>query len=174
MSSLTIFEGPDGSGKTTAVEHYARSKFIQNVTHFGPYNELDRIGHIYVEAATPAILNRGDVVFDRSWLSEVPYGEAFRGGKNRILTSEFLGLETMAHSLKAVVVMCRPPVDVCLANYTSRKEIEMLENEEQLSLVWHLYGTVRTSLPVVVYDYMSMALAQLPHEIEKVRSIVYG
>ena len=79
-AKLTIFEGPDGGGKTTAAEKYAKETGAQYV-HFGPLPHVkDSLARVYVEAMMPAILGLQDVVFDRSWLSEIPYGTAFRGG----------------------------------------------------------------------------------------------
>ena len=61
---LTIFEGPDGSGKSTAAQAYAEATKAKYV-HFPALPQVDKsLGRIYVEAMLPALLGYQDVVFD--------------------------------------------------------------------------------------------------------------
>ena len=79
---LTIFEGCDGSGKTTAAREFAEQTGAKYV-HFHNLPRIKKgLGRMYVEAMLPALLGYQEVVFDRSWLSETPYGEAFREGRD--------------------------------------------------------------------------------------------
>jgi thymidylate kinase len=150
---LTIFEGPDGAGKSTAAQEFALKTGAKYV-HFGPLNLVDKgLGRMYIEAMLPALLGYQDVVFDRCWLSEIPYGEAFRGGKNRLPHSYVRMLERVAMRCQTVVVLCQPSWETVVGNYKNRKGLEMLENEDQLQLVYDLYLETRTSLPWVRYDY---------------------
>lgn len=150
---LTIFEGPDGAGKSTAAKSFALATGARYV-HFGPLQLVDKgLGRMYIEAMLPALLGYQDVVFDRCWLSEIPYGVVFRGGKNRLPHAYVRMLERVAMRCQTVVVMCQPPRETVIANYKSRKGLEMLENEEQLTQVYDLYLETKTSLPWVRYDY---------------------
>lgn len=153
-SWLTIFEGPDGAGKTTAAQAYAKETGARYV-HF---NSLPRVGknlgRFYVEAMLPALLGYQDVVLDRCWLSERPYGRAFREGMDRLTLDDRRMLERLAYRCGAVVVRCLPPWETVRANFMRRKELEMLENDKQLRLVYELYETEPTDLPVLDYSYV--------------------
>lgn len=152
-AKLTIFEGPDGGGKSTAAQAYAEQTGARYV-HFSALPRVNRgLGRIYVEAMLPALLGYQDVVFDRCWLSEMPYGVAFREGKDRLTNASRRMLERLAMRCGAVVVRCQPEFDVVKSNYLSRKHMEMLDNEGQLKMVYDLYTEQPTDLPEVIYDY---------------------
>lgn len=158
---LTIFEGSDGSGKTTAALEFAERTGAKYV-HF---TALPRVGknlaRMYVEAMMPALLGYQDVVFDRCWLSEIPYGVAFREGRDRLNMSSRRMLERLALRCGAVVVQCRPAYEVVKANYLSRKHLELLDNDSQLQMVYDLYQEGVTDLPELVYDYTSDPISKL-------------
>lgn len=149
---LTIFEGPDGAGKTTAAFEYAKETGAAYVHFPSLPNVKLGLARLYVEAMLPALLGYQNVVFDRCWLSEHPYGQAFRGGADRLgLTTRLL--ERLAFRCGAVVVKCLPPWEVVLASYQKRKGQEMLENEDQLRHVYDIYAAQETQLPSVFFDY---------------------
>lgn len=152
-ANLTIFEGPDGSGKSTAAKQYAKETGARYV-HFPA---LPRVGtnlaRMYVEAMLPALLGYQNVVFDRSWLSEVPYGIAFRGGKDRLGHAARRMLERLALRCRAVVVQCDPGWYAVQANFCERKHLEMLDSTSQLLTVYELYQAQTTALPRVFYNY---------------------
>lgn len=151
--SLTIFEGPDGSGKSTAAKEYAEQLGAKYV-HFPA---LPRVKHglarLYVEAMLPALLGYQPVVFDRSWLSETPYGEAFREGRDRLTQADRLMLARLAMRCGAVVVLCLPQWSTVKANYQRRKAQEMLKNEAQLREVYDIYQRQANGLPVITYNF---------------------
>ncbi len=150
---LTIFEGPDGGGKSTAAEAYAKYAGAKYV-HFGPLPHVkDGLARMYVEAMLPALLGYQDVVFDRCWLSEIPYGSAFRGGADRLGPDSVRMLERLAMRCGAVVVYCRPNWRTVRQNYLKRKEIEYLESEDQLRHVYEVYAAQKTGLPSMLFDY---------------------
>lgn len=152
---LTIFEGPDGSGKTTMAKRYAETTGARYV-HFGPLPRVgDGLARIYVEAMLPALLGYQDVVFDRSWLSEVPYGVAFREGVDRLGDPSRRMLERLAFRCGAVVVACDPGWDLIKKNFLDRKHLEMLDNDQQLFEVYDLYRSRPGDLPTVLYDYVN-------------------
>lgn len=152
-SRLTIFEGPDGGGKTTLGRTYAERTGARYV-HFGPLPNVSKgLPRLYVEAMLPALLGYQDVVFDRCWLSETPYGDAFRGGADRMTVADRRMLERLSLRCGAVVVRCQPPWATVKANYLSRKHLEMLENEHQLRQVYRAYEKEPSALPMLVHDY---------------------
>jgi len=154
---LTIFEGPDGAGKTTAAKLYAEATKARYV-HFPALPMVTRgLGRLYVEAMLPAILGFQPVVLDRCWLSEQPYGIAFRDGKDRLGAATCWMLERLALRCGAVVIKCRPAWETVQANYQARRATEMLKDERQLKLVYDLYTAQRTDLPEIHYDYTAMS-----------------
>lgn len=158
---LTIFEGPDGGGKSTAAKVYAETTGAKYV-HFPALPRVSRnLGRMYVEAMLPALLGYQDVVFDRCWLSEMPYGVAFREGRDRLTDASRRMLERLAMRCGAVVVKCQPSWEIVKANYLSRKHMEMLDNEHQLKTVYDLYTGQVTALPVLHHDYTKGDLFQI-------------
>lgn len=169
---LTIFEGPDGGGKSTAAKVFAESTGAKYV-HFPALPHVSRnLGRMYVEAMLPALLGYQDVVFDRCWLSEMPYGVAFREGRDRLTDASRRMLERLAMRCGAVVVKCQPEWETVKANYLSRKHMEMLDNEHQLKTVYDIYADQATDLPMLDYDYTKgdlFADAKLALTIEGLR-----
>ena len=167
---LTIFEGPDGSGKTTAAKVFASATGAKYV-HFPALPRVGRnLGRMYVEAMLPALLGYQDVVFDRCWLSEVPYGTVFREGHDRLTDASRRMLERLAFRCGAVVVMCLPPFEVVKTNYMRRRHLKMLDNADQLAGVHYIYESQVTALPVVSHDYRLTPVALLPEIVGEMRT----
>lgn len=166
VSQLTIFEGPDGAGKSTAAKKYAELTGARYV-HF---SSLPRVSsglcRMYVEAMLPALHGHQPVVFDRSWLSEVPYGMAYREGHDRIGAPFRRMLERLALRCGAVLVKADPGWDTVVGNYKARKHLEMLDNEDQLREVYDLYAHVDTDLPIVDFNYHEKTVKTLVKEVE--------
>lgn len=82
LKGIIILEGPDGTGKTTLGQHIA-DRYNGTYIHC-TYNEeigKDVFGyHTNVVAKAIADSQKGIVCIDRLWLSEMVYGEVFRGG----------------------------------------------------------------------------------------------
>lgn len=157
MGSLTkqlvIFEGPDGSGKTTAAKQMAERLGARYV-HFSSLPRVSAgLARMYVEAMLPALLGYQTVVFDRSWLSEIPYGMAYREGHDRLGDAARRMLERLALRCGAVVVKADPGWETVASNFAKRKHLEMLDNHYQLAEVYMLYNQMQTDLPVIPYDY---------------------
>jgi hypothetical protein len=157
--TLTIFEGCDGSGKSTQAKKFAEKTGALYV-HFPALPRVTKnLARMYVEAMLPALLGYQDVVFDRSWLSEPPYSIAFREGRERLGVADYRMLERLALRCGAVVVLCDPGWDIVKANYMSRKHLEMLNDESQLKVVYDIYKNMEksTSLSVTKFDYYNDA-----------------
>lgn len=151
--TLTIFEGPDGSGKSTAAQQYARLTNAKYV-HFPALPKVTKgLARMYVEAMLPALLGYQNVVLDRCWLSEGPYGEAFREGQDRLGSGSRRMLERLAMRCGAVVVWCDPGYERVCNTYLSRRDEELLEHTGQLEIVYDLYQDRDTYLPYVTHDY---------------------
>jgi thymidylate kinase len=150
---LTVFEGPDGAGKTTAARKYAERMSAKYV-HFGPFTRAGQdLARFYVEGMLPALHGYQHVVMDRSWLSEPIYSEVYRGVESRISRPTQAILERLAFKCSAVVVRCDPGFDTVKQNFESRKKDELLDHTWQLSQIYSRYTALDTALPVVKYDY---------------------
>ena len=151
---LTIVEGPDGGGKSTFARAYAVQTNAQYV-HFGPMLKMGpQVGRVFVEAMQPALLGLSDVVFDRSWLSERPYGLAYRNGVDRIGPVVQRMLERLAMRCATVVVRCLPPWETVKASFLARPSEEYLKDTQQLYSVYRWYNTrLTTALPMIDYDF---------------------
>lgn len=151
--TLTIFEGPDGGGKTTAAKTFA-AKTNAKYVHCGPMLGVKHgLARMYFEAMLPAVLGLQNIVLDRSWLSEEPYAFAMRNGCNRLLQADLLMLERVAMRCAPMVVLCKPSFDVVAKNYMSRPHLEYLNELDKLRTVHGLYSVMQTTLPKVQYDY---------------------
>ena len=154
---LIIFEGPDGGGKSSAIQQlvdYSTQEL--HVVHHGPYpNVTKTLSRLYLESMLPAVLGHRTTVLDRSWLSEPIYGKAFRGGCDRIGVNR-RHLERLALRCDPLVVLCLPPWKEVLKTFRSRKGVEMLDREDQLRHVYNLYEDLprQTDLPVVRFNYL--------------------
>lgn len=169
MSKLTIFEGVDGSGKSTAAQDYA-AKTGAAYVHLGPFKGELQIAHHYAQAMLPAVRGEHDVVMDRSWLSERPYGNAFRDGADR-LGLRRRSLERLAMRAATVVVRCLPPWEAVRANFGQK--VEMLERESQLRHVYLAYKALRTSLHTVDYDYTEDRFEDVADFIDGARTLAH-
>ncbi len=155
---VTIFEGPDGGGKSFAAQAYARDTKARYV-HLGPFPAVknQQLARLYAEAMLPALLGYQDVVLDRCWLSEEPYGVAYREGALRLKRAHERMLARLALRCGAVTVLCLPAFEVCVMNWGRRRKEELLKSERQLRLVhdWYVRAGLenRVDTNVVVYDY---------------------
>lgn len=165
--TLTIFEGPDGGGKTTLAKHYAQ-RIGARYVHFGP---LPGVGHdlprLYAEAMLPALTGDCPVVFDRSWISEAPYATVCRGGYNRVHPVAARLLERLAFRCRAAMVLCLPPLDAVRQSYQSRHAREYVGRVEQLERVYHHYARITSGLPMVRFDYTQHADVSYETRVER-------
>lgn len=165
---LTIFEGPDGTGKTTAAKIMAERTKSAYV-HFG----AETTAVDYLKAMAPVLRRVQNAVFDRSWLSERPYGKAFHG-RDRLGDDARYALEQLAMRCKAVVVKSTLPWQVVRTNWESRgAKVEMLRETEQLYHVYELYEAEPTDLPTVGYDYRAMDHQALYEKVAHMRVNFY-
>lgn len=152
--TLTIFEGCDGGGKSTTAKLYAEATGARYV-HFPALPRINSsLARLYVEAMLPALLGYQDVVFDRCWLSEKPYGVVFRDGWDRLGDPTVRMLERLALRCSAVVVWCDPGFEAIEQSYQRRKGQEMLRDTSQLRAVYDIYNVSQTQLTNIDFNYL--------------------
>ena len=167
--SLTIFEGPDGGGKTATVDYIRQktSPYCRTI-HFGPMSDV-KIG---IEKAYLArVLQCGlysDTLFDRSWLSEPIYANRARAAPSRVNPVTGIMLELAASPYRPVVVLCLPPREAAMRTWSNREE--MVQDRGVASAIYDDYASgMRTYLPVVRFDYTSKSVDELLDEIHIAR-----
>ena len=154
---IIIFEGPDGSGKTTLAAKVRQVANTANLhtAHHGPYPGVSAndLAHAYFMSLTPALTYNDTVLMDRSWYSEPIYAKAVRNTESRIVTTHRRMLERAAMSRKAVVVQCLPSLETCLEAYGERPEYA---KREQMSEVYDLYAEWiaqgSCDIPTILYN----------------------
>jgi len=184
--TVTIFEGPDGSGKTTAAAYYADVIGARYV-HLGPFTGVNRcLARLYIEAMLPALYGYQDVVLDRSWLSEGIYGAVYRDGADRIRAWRRRMLERVAMKCEAQVVLCLPGINRCVSNFNARRNLggEYLDTEDHLRAVYLGYEEAHesgefTDLQTHLYDYETNSETDLKelrgtHPTHPVRDVTGG
>lgn len=148
---LIILEGPDGAGKTQLAKALHRADPDAHYVHSGPFPEISdggALARVYADAMRPAVEGSANVIMDRCWLSERPYGAVFRSGADRLGARTRI-LERLAWRCQTLVVRCLPPWEQIAENFGRRRE--MLDNTDQLRAVYDLYADDATwgSLPRV-------------------------
>jgi hypothetical protein len=151
---ITIFEGPDGGGKSTLAQEYAACTNALYI-HHGPYKQVtDGLARMFAESMLPALMGYQPVVLDRCWISEPIYADAFRQGDDRVKMERARVLERLALRGGAVLVKCLPPWAFVKNTFNSRKAEEYLDDDKQLLEVYGDYQSFEaTDLHVVEHDY---------------------
>lgn len=161
---IIILEGPDGAGKSVLAEtlkiRLTKERWTVVSHHHGPYPDLKDPSLYYLASLrrrAHLALARHAVILDRSWLSEPVYGQALRGGIDRVGIASRRMLERVALKCGALVVLCYPPFTTCATNWAARKGLELVKHEHTIRLIYDLYAPAvlrfRTCLPMALYDY---------------------
>ena len=181
--TITIFEGPDGAGKSTTIAKFRFADAV--ISHHGPYPGETEIASRYLKALRPAWERHASAILDRSWFSEPIYGVIYRNGMNRISTAQRRVLERVALTRQGVFVLCHPSRETVLSNWRQKHRIgeEYLTSEALLTKVYEIYGSLAsraaygdhrtTALPMVTYDYESETIGDLRTKLEEARRVAY-
>jgi hypothetical protein len=157
---IIILEGPDGAGKSVLAEtlkiRLTKEGWTVVSHHHGPYPELKDPSLYYLTSMRRRVhagLARYAVILDRSWLSEPIYGQALRGGIDRVGLGSRRMLERVALRCGALVVKCYPPYATAKANWARRKGLELTDDNAAFDKIYEGYLLTKTDLPVIMYDY---------------------
>ena len=151
---LTIFEGPDGSGKTTAIKRWLELNPETEAVHHGPY--LGETGpdlvQRYARSIMPAVLGWHDVVLDRCWYSEAIYGPEVRG-VDRLGVWGRRALDRLALRCATQLVLCLPAKATCLKIHAGRAGDEYVKRQDQLDRIYAGYERLQPSLFAYMYNF---------------------
>jgi thymidylate kinase len=155
MKRIIVFEGPDGCGKTTLAKAVAARLTTERVEdptlpswmdavyhHHGPYPMITHgsdLVNIYAGSMAPALRDYNHVVLDRCWVSEVPYGLAYRGGADRLSDFRQDYLDQEMRSCDHMIYLCLPPYEVALKNFQASKGAQYLDTIDQFRQVYEWY-----------------------------------
>lgn len=167
---ITIFEGPDGSGKTTIAKNYAEVKRAQ-YRHHGTYKDCFREINEAMVLSMVGMEQGHDVVLDRCWISEKPYGTIHRPYEPlRIYEVDQRMHERLALRGGAVMVRCLPAKSRVLKTWERRVEDEEVKDSKKMAKVYDWYlREFKTSLPLITYDYWNVEIPSLFKAIERFR-----
>lgn len=157
--SVTIFEGPDGAGKTTLAATLQRmlprrEQLKPVCVNHGPYIGERDIAIHYLNSMVGSRTSLMHPILDRSWVSEGVYGPIMRNG-TRINVAQRRALERFALGCGAIIIMCLPSYEACKRTYLSRRESEYLPDESFLKRVYNEFATLIDNqvVPTFLYNY---------------------
>lgn len=163
---VTIFEGPDCSGKTTAAQ-YVVSARGGILLHTGPTRIGGDARREYMGVAEWLRRNMvdGHVVFDRFHIGERVYGPVVRS-VDTLGEAGQSEVETLLQSFASVLlIVCLPPREVGRREWERRRGDEMIGDAHVWEQTYDLYAEFlasrNTDLPVRVYDYTQNTLTQM-------------
>ena len=176
MGKLFIVEGPDGAGKTTLIKQLVDVlSGPTKVVHHGPYLDLTplQLFKTYYDSFVQDMdSGTTNVILDRSWISEIFYGNQVRG-KSRIAKFINTLLNNQVYRLEGSFIYCMPPIETCVANYASRKELEYLEDESALRAVYGVYNSyiMNDMSKKFIHDYTTTSFEELLFIMQSVKCL---
>lgn len=155
-SPIVILEGPDGAGKSTLARQLSDLLEVP-VMHLGPPPE----GISALDQCLSMIMNNRTqymgAVMDRFHIGERIYGPLMRGVDTLGYDGQYLVEEGLLQ-LGAKMIVCLPPVEVCLENWRARKGAEYVQEEDKIHEIHSRYLSVESRLPTLVYDYTKQTM----------------
>ena len=156
---ITIFEGPDHSGKDTLIEKMMKNReciYFYNSTYPSQAHAMkayrsqlnivkDIITHTFGDLS---------IIFNRAHISSKIYGEIIRDEK--VIDAEYYAIEQQFLELNAQVIRCLPPKEIVLAGWEGRLDEEYVKDTEQMSKVYDYYAQdfdSTTDLPYITHDF---------------------
>lgn len=121
---IIIIEGPDGSGKTTLANQLSRQTGYKIIHRTRPKTEEEKA--IMMDEYLQIIRSRENVIFDRSWYSEMVYGPVMRDA-SVISYSQMYDLERRLMKVGAMIIYCTDAKPVLWARCQERGEDYILD-----------------------------------------------
>ncbi len=155
-----IFEGPDCSGKSTAVNTIKNLlKWDSKALHHKEGDQFERYAKEY-------LLN-SEIIFDRAHFSEVVYSELWNREKPfSEKESEFLNYIALKDT---IVVFVIPDFKIIKERYLERKyeqQITLLELEKSVELFKKVMKNIK------YIEYKASSFEELDELVEKIKNII--
>jgi thymidylate kinase len=158
LPRVVILEGPDGAGKSTLAVGLTRLMGYRYM-HFSAPGKGESFDDVCRERVHEIFTSGESLIIDRFHLSERVYGPILRGVDTMSETFE----QVMWEHVRPVVVLCLPPYQTAFANWAKRKSEngELVVKSEHYEAVYLAYENIRTTLPILQYDYTRDSIAAL-------------
>lgn len=159
---MLIVEGPDGSGKTTLVQHLAE---IYNLPVAPRVVDKDTRAMVDLKKWTEdnVLKPHEDTIYDRHRLiSELIYGPVLRHQPEPGFDSiKWVVQQTSAlyNRVRPLIIYCLPPFETVLENLKKGQDNEFIVNSGQTRTIYNLYhmrcalDAAAFSNQIMLYDY---------------------
>ena len=162
MIKRILIEGPDCSGKSTALDRIKNAlRWDAKSLHHREGDQFQRYVKEYCSAE--------NVVFDRGHISESVYGKMWRGG-NPFSEKEFDFL-TFYLQREGLVIFTLPSDETLISRYRSRNFPQQIK-ENELSLARKLFLEKSQTMPHILY--ISSSYSELDVLVDSVVRRVNG
>jgi hypothetical protein len=151
-----VIEGPDGSGKTTLVEHL-RETFNLEVGKRGTANR-DRLWEVtrqdtYRALSEAVLASQPPKLWDRLWISEYVYCGINPGRACEFSTHETEVIRKLCNVLDIPFIVCLPPYEIVQENQEAVHQMEGVN--ESIDVIYDAYyvGDLPWPKNTIYYDY---------------------
>lgn len=136
---LIIIDGPDGSGKSTLAKDFQKKTGFEIVHRSKPetQEEKDRMLEEYMA------MGDKDLILDRSWYSEMVYGEVMRD-ESYISIYDMYKIESTITN--GVIIHCTDDVNKLWERCQSRGE-DYIKSYDKLKLIKYKFENIMHSKP---------------------------
>lgn len=144
-----ILEGPDGAGKTTIARILCHALGMEYSHEGPPPPGVEPFTHYWLQLGGAEY----PTVFDRLHLGEIVYGPLLRG-KPGLTPEEVMRLNDLAEDMDALIVLCLPPWENCLA--ATRAKEELIKDETVLRAAydgWKVLSQNTSQFTGRIFDY---------------------
>lgn len=153
---IIIVEGPDGSGKSMLAEKISKQAGFILMHRSYPKNELEKTRMIneYLEV----IKSGTNVVFDRSWHSELVYGTVMRDDSVITYPSMYELEKQICRNGGGLIIYCTGKPNILWNRCTARGE-DYVTDFATFSKICEAYDELMSLphlLPVVKYEYQDL------------------
>lgn len=152
---IIIIEGIDGAGKTMLAEQLSRQTGYPVIHRTQPKTDEEK--KIMMGEYLQVIRSGKNMIFDRSWYSELAYGPAMRDA-SVISYPEMYELEAHLAKTGALIIYCTGPKAALWKRCTARGE-DYVTSRDDFNSIYDNYETIMAvphRIPVVRYEYKDM------------------
>lgn len=158
-----IFEGVDGTGKSTAAGEMSAATGAHLVHTGPPPKTVIPMADVYTRQLIDALHHPGSgpVVFDRLHLGERVYGDILRKNDRLGEFGQELFETRAKHMCDPVLIMCRPPMPIAEANWRGRRERELVQTSTLWVQMYARYAHLRSLLTTHTFDYTTQDITKV-------------